>query len=565
MIEQLGPYRLDKQIGRGGMGAVYSGVNEETGETAAIKILAAAFAEDPGFRSRFLTEIETLKQLRHKNIVQLFGDGEQDGQLFYVMELVEGQSLQEELQAGHKYDWEETTQIAIQICQALKHAHDHGVIHRDLKPANLLRAPDDQIKLTDFGIAKLFGGSHLTAAGSVVGTADFMSPEQAEGLGVTNRSDLYSLGAVMFTLLARRPPFAGASLPQVVHRLRFEEAPSVRRFAPQVPAELEQIINQLLCKAPEDRVATALVLANRLRAMKHGLANRGQTDGAEAGGEFSKPATPPTPSDEQATRISKSSRGPNTELNPTAVDDFELRADVQRASGADSWNDDATMATGEEAARAADSKDDAGKNAGRDGLSNSQPTVVESPEPVNRFTTIEADQYRKRQETADEPAKWREASKVVAMVVALIVVIGAAAWGLKPVSADRLYSKIIEIKATATIEDAEKQIDAFLKKFPDDSRAGEVKDFQLGILSERLALNLSRHRRNPIGPVERKYVQAMKDRVSDPASAREDFLELLREEVSQPATDDVRRCIQYARYQLGQLSQLPEETPQISP
>ena len=115
MIDQLGPYRIDKQIGRGGMGSVYSGVDEETGEKAAIKVLAVAFADDPGFRSRFLTEIETLKQLRHQNIVRLRGDGEQDGQLFYVMELVEGRSLQEELQAGHHYDWNETAEIAIQI------------------------------------------------------------------------------------------------------------------------------------------------------------------------------------------------------------------------------------------------------------------------------------------------------------------------------------------------------------------------------------------------------------------------------------------------------------------
>ncbi len=210
MIEQLGPYRIERLLGRGGMGTVYAGVHLETGQRAAIKSLSVAVADDSNLRERFLTEIETLKKLKHPNIVQLYGDGEQDGHLFYVMELVEGQTLQEELQTGHRFDWQEVTTITIEVCQALKHAHDRGVIHRDLKPGNLLRTTDGHIKLSDFGIAKLFGATHLTVAGSVVGTADYMAPEQAEGKPITARTDLYSLGALMFTLLARRPPFHGS-------------------------------------------------------------------------------------------------------------------------------------------------------------------------------------------------------------------------------------------------------------------------------------------------------------------------------------------------------------------
>ncbi len=551
MLKQLGPYRLDRQIGRGGMGAVYAGVNEESGETAAIKILAAAFAENAGFRSRFLSEIETLKQLRHPNIVQLYGDGEQDGQLFYVMELVDGKSLQEELQAGHHYDWEETTEIAIQICQALKHAHDHGVIHRDLKPANLLRTPDNQIKLTDFGIAKLFGATDLTAAGSVVGTADFMSPEQAEGRGVTYRSDLYSLGTVMFTLLARRPPFAGASLPQVVHKLRYEPAPSVRRYNPQVPAELEQIIDQLLSKTPEDRVATALVLANRLKAMKHGLANLQQP-------AVPAPASPPI-SDEQATRISNSQQSPNTELNPTAVNEPASRGGGARSA---SWNE-ATVATGDDLSgndptgqMVSEGAADAGpaSEGVAERVSQSKKTVVETKDPVNRFTTIEAEQRRKQQETGSPAARWWEVTKVILLAVSLVVVVAAVAWGLRPKTADQLYADIVRTAASTSVEDARKPIEEFLDRFPEDPRATEVQAFQLEIHSERHFSNLARRaRKETLSAAQTTYVQAMKDRVAKPRAARDAFLKLLREHESAATNEETQRCVEYARYQLKRL------------
>ena len=160
-IKKLGPYRINRTLGRGGMGTVYAGTDERTGEGAAIKVLAAALATDETFRERFESEIETLKTLKHPNIVQLYGYGEQDGHLFFAMELIEGTSLEEELQNGRRFDWRATTDLGISICRALKHAHDSGVIHRDLKPANLLIDGDEQIKLTDFGIAKLFGGSSV--------------------------------------------------------------------------------------------------------------------------------------------------------------------------------------------------------------------------------------------------------------------------------------------------------------------------------------------------------------------------------------------------------------------
>ena len=208
-LTHLGPYEIGKPLGKGGMGSVYAAVDTQTGQRVAIKALTPHLAMAEGFRERFEAEIESLKTLRHEGIVRLYGYGEQDGVLFYSMELVEGISLEDELKAGRRFNWREVTSIAIQLSLALKHAHDHGIVHRDIKPANILLSGDEHVKLADFGIARLFGTTQLTTAGGVLGTADYMSPEQAEGRPVTARCDQYSLGGVMYALLAGRPPFLG--------------------------------------------------------------------------------------------------------------------------------------------------------------------------------------------------------------------------------------------------------------------------------------------------------------------------------------------------------------------
>ena len=271
-LEKLGPYKIVSVVGRGGMGSVFAATHELTGESSAIKVLSPAMATDETFRERFVAEIESLKTLNHPNIVQLHGYGESEGHLYYAMELVDGTNLEQELQRGRRFTWREVTQFGIDIARALKHAHDHGVIHRDLKPANLLLdAKDDRIKLTDFGIAKLFGASNQTYSGSVMGTADYMAPEQAAGEPTTPRCDLYSLGCVMFALLAGRPPFQGKSIAEVVHRVRYEQPPPLTKFATDVPIELQRIIEELLQKDPEDRIRTALSLSHRLRSIQQAL------------------------------------------------------------------------------------------------------------------------------------------------------------------------------------------------------------------------------------------------------------------------------------------------------
>ncbi|MFM7074391.1 MAG: protein kinase domain-containing protein [Planctomycetota bacterium] len=286
-LQKLGPYRLERVLGQGGMGIVYAGVDERTGTRAAVKVLLGNLDDRPNLRLRFEAEIESLKRLRHANIVQLYAYGEEEGRLFYAMEMVDGRSLQDELKSGRIFSVPETLRIGLQIAIGLKLAHDSGIIHRDIKPANLLITREGLVKLTDFGIAKLFGASQVTADGGVVGTVDYMSPEQAEGKPVTHRSDLYAVGGVLYALLARVPPFGGRSVPQIIHALRFDTPPPLHLRAPRTPPDVEELIQKLLAKEPAERVPTALVLAKRL----HELAKRYPL----AGGPPTAMSAPPGP------------------------------------------------------------------------------------------------------------------------------------------------------------------------------------------------------------------------------------------------------------------------------
>ncbi len=526
MIEQLGPYRIIRVLGRGGMGTVYEGIHDETGQRAAIKSLPPSLAEDSNFRDRFIGEIETLKQLKHPNIVELFGDGEQDGLLFYAMELVEGQTLQEELQDGHRFEWPEVLRIGIEICQALKHAHDHGIIHRDLKPANLLRTKDQQIKLTDFGIAKLFGATHLTADGSVVGTADFMAPEQAEGRPVNNRTDLFGLGAVMFTLLSRKPPFSGGSIPEVLHRLRYDDAPLVRRYAPSVPLELEEIIDQLLKKESKDRIPTALVLANRLKAMEFGLSAKTVVEQTTLTN-----AIPTVSPNDQITRESSYQSAPDTEVSPTSVE-----PKVGQASEAVySWND-ATIVT-------SDSKQT------RDPATPSSADPASNP---NRFTSLHDE---RRQQDSTATMKLADLAKIAGFVIAICGLVGFVIWRLSPPTADRLYDQIATMAQAGDLRDAKVKIENFLASHPADPRADEVNDWLLDIQSEYLFSRLrTRAKREALTEVQQAYVDAMKLVQAKPRTARSQFEELLSNAASDLDEADPITCLQAARHQVKRLN-----------
>lgn len=541
-IEKLGPYRITDVLGRGGMGTVYAGVHEETGEKAAIKMLSVAVNDDRNLRQRFLSEIETLKQLRHPNIVQLYGDGEQDGYLFYVMELVEGTTLQQDLQQGHEFDWEEVTDIAVEVCRALKHAHDRGIIHRDLKPANLMRTREGVLKLTDFGIAKLFGITHLTADGSVVGTADYMAPEQAEGRPVTNRTDLYSLGSVMFALLARRPPFTGSALPQIIHQLRYDDAPRVRQYAPSVPRELDDIIAQLLEKSPEKRIPTALALANRLQAMKHAL-SLGVADDLPTSADLDDQ----TPDDrgipvEGPTRMVEPELGMPTEVQPTTVDKGSDDKDAK------AWGDPTQVSH-------------AGERSSDDSPLSSADTVAETTERASRFTLLEEaerqlDAAARREQSESARSHWQAAG----WGLALLALIAAIAYGVWPPSADRLYSRIIQKSEADGPEAARREIEQFLERFPNDARYEEVHDLFMDVesdwLQSRLALKELKSGGSLLEPYERDYLDAMRLKRKDPQAALARFQSLVESygAAEQPAPA-LQSCLDAAKHQIKRLDE----------
>jgi len=273
-FDVIGPYKIIRVLGQGGMGTVYHGVHSKTNEPYAIKVIAANMAQHQRFRRRFDAEIQTLLKLKHPNIVQLVGFGEERGLLFYSMEYVDGENLQQQLRREKKMGWERVVDIAIEVCSALKHAHDFGVIHRDLKPANLMINSQGKVKLTDFGIAKMFGAMDSTIEGSVLGTADFMPPEQAEGKVVTVRSDLYSLGSMCYAAISGRAPFGGKNIPEILFNVRYGTLKPLASLEPTIPKELCDLIDELLRREPSMRPPTALVVGNRLQALRVGLAMR---------------------------------------------------------------------------------------------------------------------------------------------------------------------------------------------------------------------------------------------------------------------------------------------------
>ncbi|MBT8492306.1 MAG: serine/threonine protein kinase, partial [Deltaproteobacteria bacterium] len=274
--ETLGSYRLLSIIGRGGMGCVYEAVHTKLGRKVALKVLNTEYARRKDAVARFIQEAQAVNQIRHRNIVDITDLVEtEDGNIFIIMELLEGQSLTALLREG-RLGRERAVALLVQICDALAAAHGQGIIHRDLKPDNMVIVSsedgDDQVKLLDFGVAKLLNPGHvegLTAAGAVVGTPAFMSPEQAAGLNVDVRSDLYSLGAIMYELFCEQPMFRGASFGEYV-RKHLEEmpiSPSQTIGADQIDSQLESIIMRCLEKSPDARFQNADDLKAELLAL----------------------------------------------------------------------------------------------------------------------------------------------------------------------------------------------------------------------------------------------------------------------------------------------------------
>ncbi len=286
--DQIGPYRIEKKIGSGGMGNVYYGVHTETHQVAAVKVLPASLAREDGFVERFSREIQVLRTLNSQHIVQLFEDGYiGDGSWYYAMEFVDGQTLGTLISCRKKLSWTEVSHITLQVAAALKAAHDAGVVHRDIKPSNLMVTQDGTVKLTDFGVAHMFATTRLTRTGGIVGTAEYMSPEQARGQRATKRSDLYSLGAVMYAMLTGRPPFTGRNANEILNKQQFAQIEKPRHYAPDTPLLFEELVCQLLEKKPERRIPDALVLSRKLEQIRSRVEFVGNSQQKEFGSTVS--------------------------------------------------------------------------------------------------------------------------------------------------------------------------------------------------------------------------------------------------------------------------------------
>ena len=237
----------------------------------AIKVLFPQFASEPAFVERFRREAQAAANLNHPSIVAVYDWGEHDNTYFIVMEYVEGRSLAEIIRSEGTLHPDRAAEVATDVAAALGFAHRNGVVHRDVKGGNILVNQAGQVKVTDFGIARAFGGGdELTQTGSVMGTATYFSPEQAQGKTVDPRSDLYSLGVVLFEMVTGRPPFLGDSPVAIAYKHVQEAPPRPTSLNPALPQALEAIIARLLAKNPDDRYPSAEELRSELRRFREG-------------------------------------------------------------------------------------------------------------------------------------------------------------------------------------------------------------------------------------------------------------------------------------------------------
>ena len=265
-------YRLDDELGRGGMATVWRGLDVHLDRAVAVKVLDRTRPVQPAALQRLHQEAAAVAQLDHPSIVGVHNFVVDDDVAYLVMELVDGRDLAELLATDGPLPVDRAVAIAEQVCGALNAAHAAGVVHRDIKPGNLLISRTGEVKVCDFGIARLqarVGPAGPTAADTVVGTCEFMAPEQATGEPVDARTDLYGLGCVLYTMLVGRPPFVGDNAVAVLHQHLHQPPPLLSTQRTDVPAALDQLVRELLAKDPADRPANADVLHDRLAAIRY--------------------------------------------------------------------------------------------------------------------------------------------------------------------------------------------------------------------------------------------------------------------------------------------------------
>jgi serine/threonine-protein kinase len=581
---QLGPYEIRSRLGRGGMGAVYEAVDTTSGDTVAVKVLASHLADDPGLRSRFDAEIDVLKNLRHPGIVRLLAFGEQDDQPFFAMELVRGKSLEQLLRSGRRFTWRETIAMALEITRALKVAHDHGIVHRDLKPANLLvaeptpgadeplsgmadiagagtaggRAERITVKLADFGIAKLFGGVSHTALGHVVGTAEYMAPEQATGRPADHRVDLYALGLVMYAMMTGSPPFRGTQLTEVIDKQRRAIPPRVATLVPDVPAELDELIARLLSKEPAQRPANALALGRLLTAIGtvHPPAQaaataadqpppaRGAAVGPTAHERSNRP-TRPVDAIGQPGPASPPGRPP---AQRDIVNEIDLLAPTQDLAApvaplpppgkGQPKQPPAAVPIGRAPRPTAGSTDITQDLTGHSGV----PRTAASASPAapsrlstdvasattqvdrsqrNQFTTV-AEFERVAAEKASREQRWQLLWQALTTTVVAVGLAGIVWFFMQAPSANQLHDRIVAVADDehGDLRDVRTEMDAFLAKHAADPRVGRIRDLKRTLDLDLLERRARRRSRSDKGftPLERDYRAAMNNEEKGPSA-----------------------------------------------
>lgn len=265
--ERISHYRIESKLGAGGMGEVFLAQDTSLSRRVALKFLPESLCGIDEARKRFLREAQAAAALNHPNIVTIHEVAEHEGRPFFAMEYVDGKSLRDYCAVGER-TLDELLQLAGQIADGLERAHRAGIIHRDLKPGNILVNADGNVKIVDFGLAQVRGAARLTQTGSTLGTASYMSPEQAQGLTVDHRSDLFSFGAVAYEMLAGQAAFAGEHDAAIVYAIVHEEPAPLARYRRDVPDEISKLVTRCMAKKPDERYQSAADLAADVRRLR---------------------------------------------------------------------------------------------------------------------------------------------------------------------------------------------------------------------------------------------------------------------------------------------------------
>ena len=521
--KKFGPYIIREVLGRGGMGTVYRASDVNSDEEVAVKALSPTYSFDERFRMRFEAEIDALIQLDHPNIVRLISYGQEDGNLFYAMELIDGKSLFDLQKEVGRIGWQKILEIALDVSRGLRHAHDRGIIHRDLKPGNMILNGEGVTKLADFGIAKMFGGSQMTADGNVLGTMDFMAPEQAQGKPVTVRSDLYSLGVVMYALLTGRPPFAAESAEETIRRVTAAEVKPIKKLVSDIPDHLAKLIHDLIQKKPDDRVQTAQALIHRLEEIRDFLVESSEAktrvvDDDENDSDFKLREVDTSATDVQSNTIDDS----RTSIGATRLSDGDEPANQTRVSSETSLEKKSSV------------KDDAA-------------LAKPVPDYFNPVTDVQRGKISEQVETEGSPGRiWPIA---LALVATLLLIAFGVYYQTLPQSADTLISRIEDnIDRPSRVRD---ELVTFLQHYPKHEnhqryqmllRVADASSYQLSLQRAQNAdpKNLS--------PIESEFLRISMSADKNPIEGFENLRAFIKiHQADYDKDKNVAKCVDEAR------------------